>query len=204
MLPSRVACVGVRATNAGTTAGIHVEEREITTIEAVPPHLERAGAAVAAAASLADLCITAVPNRALSADQRVLVAVSMTVPVAALAIFVTAHGGWLVLPFAGLEIAVIWVAHRWLRAHDGDYERVLVAGDRVTLERRIGGRVTYTELNRAWVGVVYEPAGLARKGELALCSHGRCHAVGELMTEDERARAARRLAMAVGRPALRR
>jgi uncharacterized membrane protein len=204
VLPSRVACAGARAASAGTTAGIHVEEREITKIEAVVPHLERAGAAVAAVASPADLRITAVPNRALSTGQRVLVAVAMTVPVAVVALFVAAHGGWLVLPFAGLEIAVIWAAHRWLRAHDDDYERVQVSGDRVTLERCIGRRFARAELNRAWVGVVYEPAGFARKGELALCSHGRSHPVGELMTEDERASAARQLAMAVGRPALRR
>jgi uncharacterized membrane protein len=43
-------------------------------------------------------------------------------------------GAWLVLPFAGLEVAALVFAFIWTARHAGDYERIEVASGRVWVE----------------------------------------------------------------------
>ncbi len=114
----------------------------------------------------------------------------MCIPVLAVALAVAAQGAWLVMPFAGIEVAMIVFAYRWLRAGDGDFETVRATGHELLLQRSVRGRIEESRFNLHWVQVVFEPAGIARKSRLALRSHGRVHPIGELMTEAERSAAA--------------
>jgi uncharacterized membrane protein len=134
------------------------------------------------------------PNRSLSIAARKWVCIAMCMPVAIVGIVVAAQGAWLVMPFAGIEIALIVFAFRWLRAGDGDFESVRVHGDEVVLVRSVRGVTSESRFNLHWVQVVFEPAGIARKGLLALRSHGRLYRLGDLMTEPERSAAAGYLA----------
>lgn len=118
----------------------------------------------------------------------------MCVPVLVVALVVAAQGAWLVMPFAGVEVAMIVFAFRWLRAGDGDYETVSASGHELVVQRSMHGRVEESRFNLHWVQVVFEPAGIARKSVLALRSHGRVHPIGHLMTEAERSAAADYLA----------
>jgi len=136
------------------------------------------------------LSLTARPNRSLSPAVRRWVAAGMCVPVLVVATVVTAQGAWLVLPFAGLEVAMIVFAFRWLRAGDGDFETVTILGHELVVRRSMRGQITEARFNLHWVQVVFEPAGIARKSVLALRSHGRVHPIGHLMTEAERTAAA--------------
>jgi uncharacterized membrane protein len=136
------------------------------------------------------LSLTARPNRSLSPAVRNWVAAGMCVPVLVVALVVAAQGAWLVMPFAGLEMAMIVFAFRWLRAGDSDYETVSASGHELVLRRSVRGRTEEFRFNLHWVQVVFEPAGIARKSVLALRSHGRVHPIGHLMTEAERTAAA--------------
>jgi len=136
------------------------------------------------------LCLTARPNRSLSLPARRGVAVAMCLPVLMVSLVVAMQGAWLVMPFAGIEIAMIILAYRWLRAGDGDYETVRACGDQLLLQRSLRGGIEEARFNLHWVQVVFEPAGIARKSRLALRSHGRVHPIGALMTEAERSAAA--------------
>ncbi len=140
------------------------------------------------------LSLTARPNRSLSLPARRRVAVGMCVPVLVVALAFAVQGAWLVMPFAGLEVALIVLAYRWLRSGDGDFETVRACGHELLLQRSIRGRTEEARFNLHWVQVVFEPAGIARKSRLALRSHGRLHPIGELMTDDERSAAADYLA----------
>jgi uncharacterized membrane protein len=151
------------------------------------------------AATRACATVTARANRSLSPRARTWVAVSLCAPVLVIAVAVALHGAWLVLPFAGLEIALIAFAFRWLRAGDDDYESVQVSGDQVIVSRSTRGRQHRQTFNLHWVQVVFEPAGIARKSRLALRSHGRLFGIGALMTEDERAAAAGYLNLQIAR-----
>ncbi|MBC7778837.1 MAG: DUF2244 domain-containing protein [Proteobacteria bacterium] len=117
-------------------------------------------------------------------------AIALCVPVLVVGVGVAAQGAWLVLPFAGVEIALILVGFKWLRAGDDDYESVDIGGDEVRLSRSVRGRVSEVTLNPHWVQVVFTPAGIARKSLLGLRSHGRVYPLGHLMTETERTAAA--------------
>jgi uncharacterized membrane protein len=136
------------------------------------------------------LSLTARPNRSLSLAARRWVAVAMCLPVMAVAVVLSAQGAWLVLPFAGIEVALIILAYRWLRDGDGDFETVNQCGHELVVRRSVRGHCEEVRLNLHWVQVIFEPAGIARKSRLALRSHGRVHPLGELMTEAERSAAA--------------
>jgi uncharacterized membrane protein len=138
----------------------------------------------------AGLSLTARPNRSLSLAARRWVAVAMCLPVLVVALVLSVQGAWLVLPFAGIEVALIVLAYRWLRDGDGDFETVRTCGHELVVERSVRGHSEEFRFNLHWVQVVFEPAGIARKSRLALRSHGRLQMLGELMTEAERSAAA--------------
>lgn len=140
------------------------------------------------------LAVVVRPNRSLTPAQRQRVAVAMCVPVAVVALGAAFVGGWWVLPFAGVEIALILTAAQWLAERDGDFEAVEIRDGEVHVRRSERGRTSEQRFNADWVRLVVLPAGIARKGALALRSHGRLHPIGEHMTEAERSAAARLLA----------
>jgi uncharacterized membrane protein len=182
-----------RACRGRDTAG----RFEITTIEAAAGSIAITAALTSSTAFERDpgsLSVVVRPNRSLSPAMRQRVAIAMCVPVAAIALGAAVIGGWWVLPFAGVEIALILTAAQWLAERDGDFEAVEIAGSEVQVRRSVRGRTSVQRFNADWVRLVVLPAGIARKGALALRSHGRLHPIGEHMTEAERSAAARLLA----------
>ena len=90
-------------------------------------------------------------------------------------------GAWLILPFAGLEMLVLWLAFRYIDRRAGDYERIAIAGDRVEIEVCDAGRRSRYELNRYWAQLV------GGDGErLALRSHGREIEIGRYLNDEQR------------------
>lgn len=100
-------------------------------------------------------------------------------------------GAWLILPFAGLEIAALALVMRWLKAHAGDFERVTVCGDVVALDVCEKSRVQHVEFNRVWARLVVREQ--SRSMRLALCSHGREVEVGRYLDDGGRKALAREL-----------
>ena len=143
--------------------------------------------------------LTARANRSLSVEARKWVAVAMCLPVVLIALVMSIQGGWLVLPFAGLEVGLILFAFHWLRAGDSDCESVRLNGDEVVVERSHRGHASVQSFNLHWVQVIFVPPGIARRSLLALRSHGRIHRLGELMTDPERAAAASYLSLQIRR-----
>lgn len=103
----------------------------------------------------------------------------------------SAMGAWLVLPFAGLELAALYIAFRsWSRRAD-DYERVVIHGDRLSVESRTSGRVRRFDANRHWTQVIVKDG--VRGRQVSLRSHGREIEFGTLLSEGARIQAARKL-----------
>lgn len=100
-------------------------------------------------------------------------------------------GAWLILPFAGLEVAALAMVLRWLRAHADDYESVSVRGDRVVLDVRENNRTRHFEFNRLWATLVVEQQPQSTK--LALRWHGREFEVGRYLDDGGRQALAREL-----------
>jgi len=71
-------------------------------------------------------------------------------------------GPWLILPFAGLEMLVVGAAFFACGRRVGDFERILVGAQSVTVEHVDGRRRTVQAFNPRWarLSVLHEPAGV--------------------------------------------
>ncbi len=90
-------------------------------------------------------------------------------------------GAWMIIPFAGVEIACLATAVWFVFRRAGDFERLAMSGDRILFECRERGRTRHMEFSRCWARVVCDGAG-----GLALRSHGREVSVGRYCGEESR------------------
>ena len=132
-------------------------------------------------------------NNSLSPGGRALVLGSLAVVILVISLGFALNGAWLVLPFAGLDFLVVYLAFRYVERRSDDYEYLSLSGDQVLIERRERGGVRKYELNRHWVQVIYSPARGMETGRLALRSHGHEVEFGIHLNEEQRAEMARRL-----------
>lgn len=131
------------------------------------------------------------PNRSLSPQGRLiclLIFAATSTGVAAAALFA---GAWPVLPFAGLEIAVLWWAFSAIAKGDDDFEEFSVAGDEVSFNVRRREQRISVRGNRHWVRVEQMIDG--RHCRLQLNYAGRSYPMGALLSDDQRASWAREL-----------
>lgn len=104
-----------------------------------------------------------------------------------------AVGAWPIAPFAGLELAALFLAFREIARHDGDCETIVIAGDTVSVETVRAGSRHRVQFNRYWVQVVVEPPSILAVPRVWLRSHGRLVEVGRHLPEEERLALAREL-----------
>jgi len=107
------------------------------------------------------------------------------------AAFAAMIGAWPVMPFAGLEVALVLVAFRVLARHDQDFERLEIGGHEVRMESRDAASVTRFTANAAWARVVVKERGV--RCTIGLAYAGRTVPLGRLMSDEGRRDLARRL-----------
>ena len=146
-----------------------------------------------------EFCVVSRRNDSLGSRWRWRLFASLCAVSFGLALAFAAFGAWLVLPYSALEMLVLYVAFRWIDRHATDWERVTVAGDRVTVERERGGVLARHEFNRFWTRVELQVDGFGRSPRLELRFAGKSIAVGEELSAPERARLARDLRRALAR-----
>lgn len=135
------------------------------------------------------------PNRSLSPNGRrfcFLVIAGTTTLIAGAA---TVVGAWMVLPFAGIEIFVLWFAFQILGRHDDDYERVRVVDREFSWVRRDCGRVEALSGNAAWAQV----SAVAKNGrwQIGLRYLGKTVSVGQMISDEQRLSLCRSLVRAL-------
>jgi len=134
----------------------------------------------------ANYVYTARRNNSLSTSGRRLVFVFiLTVSLGIAAVFALVFGAWPILPFAGIEMGVLYVAFRYMDRHAADYESITIRGDSVAVEVREGPEIRRFGFNRCWAQVVGDGA------RFALRSHGREIEVGRHVCEERRVEMAR-------------
>lgn len=126
------------------------------------------------------------PRLSLTRTQERLAFSSLAALCLATAIGFTLLGYWMILPFAGLEIALLGWAFGALRSREGDYETLTIAGDVVVLEWRAGRKSGRREMNRLWARVICECSAPGRNCRLGLVSHGRETEVGHYLSDEAR------------------
>ena len=128
-------------------------------------------------------------NNSLSSSGRVFAFGFIFVVSVGIACAFAALGAWLILPFAGLEMLVLFWAFHHVERHATDYERIAIAGDKVSIEIREVGRARHHELSRYWAQVVVSRDG----ARLALRSHGREVEIGRHRNDAQRLALAREI-----------
>src|SRR6266511_4826667 len=85
-------------------------------------------------------------NNSLSSSERLLAfGFILLVSVGIAAGFSLIFGAWPILPFAGIEMAVLYVAFRYVDRHAADFERITIRGSTVVIEVREGDSVVRNE-----------------------------------------------------------
>ena len=129
-----------------------------------------------------------VPNRSLGPAGRRWVLAVIAATTFGVAVGATAFGAWLVMPFAGLEIAILAFAFRVVAVHDADFERLEIGEHEVRLEAREARSTTRFVANRPWARVVVREQGA--RCMLRLAYAGKSVPVGRLLTDEGRRRLA--------------
>ena len=98
-------------------------------------------------------------NNSLSSTGRTIVFGSLVLLSFTISLAFAYVGAWLVFPFAGVEMAVLFLAFRYVEQHSGDFESIAVKGESVRVEKWELGEVSRYEFNRCWAQVVLHRAG---------------------------------------------
>lgn len=128
------------------------------------------------------------PNRSLGAGGRRCALAAIAASTLGVAGFATALGAWPVMPFAGLEVALVAVAFRALARHDADYERLEVGEHEVRWEAREASTVRRFVAHQPWARV--EMASRGESCTLRLAYAGRGVWLGRLLSDEGRRRLA--------------
>jgi len=128
-------------------------------------------------------------NNSLSSAGRQLVFVFLFVVSVGIACAFAAAGAWLILPFAVIEMLVLFAAFSYVDRHAADYERIAIVGDKVQVEICEVGRARNYEFNRCWAQLLASRDG----GRLALRSHGREVEIGRHRNDAQRLALAREI-----------
>ncbi|MEF8700793.1 MAG: DUF2244 domain-containing protein [Candidatus Accumulibacter sp. UW25] len=145
------------------------------------------------------LCVTARPN---SVSGRSGLRVSMWVLIPACTIAGTAFlflGAWPVSVFMGLHIALLAAAFRHVERHSGDFERLLLDGDRLIVDTHTLDQDEHMEFNSHWVQVALRSTAVGGGNTLALRSHGKEVIFGRLLSDAERMAVSRELGRRLAR-----
>jgi len=102
-----------------------------------------------------------------------------------------ALGAWPVMPFAGLEVALVALAFRVLRRHDADFERLEIGEHEVRFEAREAALHTRFVAHRPWARVVLRERGM--RCTLGLAYAGRTVPLGRMLSDDGRRELAQNL-----------
>ena len=129
-----------------------------------------------------------VPNRSLGPQARRWFLAAMIATTAAVATAATLLGAWPVMPFAGLEVALLLLAFHVVRLHDADFERLEIGEHEVRIEARVAASRTCFVAQREWARVVVRDRG--RRCSLGLAYAGRTVPLGRLLSDEGRRRLA--------------
>jgi uncharacterized membrane protein len=111
-----------------------------------------------------------------------------------IALFFWFQGATLVLPFAGIELAVVGMAFLAYARHAGDGERIWLQGRRLVVELESAGRLERAEFDRDWVRI--EPSREDRS-LIEVSGQGRSVSVGRYVRPELRPVLAREIRLAL-------
>ena len=107
-------------------------------------------------------------------------------------------GAWPVIPFTGIELAVLWWALRRCEKSTNDFERITLEAGRLTVETRKGESVERHEFHPCWAQLLWDRPAPPGNQRLLIRSHGKAVEIGSLLTEEQKMALAKELKKALG------
>ncbi len=145
-------------------------------------------------------CIEIAPNCSLSARGALLFFLGTCFGSFSVAGIMLLLGYWPVLPYAGLEMAVLAWALKVSLARRHHRQTITVSDRDVLIETRDRERCAQCVFPRHWARVkLHRPASRLHPSRLVIESHGRQIEIGDFLTEEERRGLAARLTRLIGR-----
>jgi len=126
------------------------------------------------------------PNRTLTLRGMTVLFAGLTVVVLTIGVGFTLAGAWPVLPFAGLELALVGAVLYRLFRHADDHDRIMIDRERVTVIRQRGRCEWRDEFQRYWTKVTLERGRSWYPSRLKVGSHGRFVVIAAGVNEKER------------------
>lgn len=126
------------------------------------------------------------PNTSLSWQEMKYVLAMLAIIIMVIALSFARIGAWLVLPFSGLEIAVLSAAFYMNACYTHQYEVIIIDHDTIEI---IKGRRKHTHelFSRAWAKAILNPPWHHwHPSQLVIRSHGKEVIIGDFLREDER------------------
>jgi uncharacterized membrane protein len=140
------------------------------------------------------------PHRSLSAREARWFMVTLSLPSLGIALWLTAHGFWPVLPFAGAELAAVGAALFYHLRRRYDTQQIEIDEGTVRIDSRRGKRIVHSEFSRHWAQVkLRRPKSPWHPSRLTIESHGCACELGSFLTEEARCALAGRLRRLIGR-----
>lgn len=143
--------------------------------------------------SQSDFIVTARPNCSLTGKGKLVFFIVVALVSLGIASAFAFVGAWMVLPFAGLEMAALGLAIYIMHRSVNDYEQIAMHGDRLQVERCRHNRMVRSEFQCYWTQVILHTAACGRDCRLFVRSHGRQVEVGHYMNTEQRIELAREL-----------
>ena len=132
-----------------------------------------------------------VPNRSLGATGRRMFLGAVAATTLGIGALAAAIGAWPVMPFAGLEVALVFFAFHLVRLHDADFERLEIGEHEVRIESRDAQSLTRFVAHRPWARIIVRDRGA--RCTLGLAYAGRTVQLGRLMSDEGRRKLAEEL-----------
>ena len=126
------------------------------------------------------------PNQSMSARGLAAFVITFAVVSLTIALSFFALGFWLILPFAGLEIAVVALAIGLTVRRSGDFEMIVIDQDSIQITQHRSGQTARHAFNRYWATVKLEHRGRLQSKRLTVGSHGRFVSIGADATDATR------------------
>ncbi len=137
------------------------------------------------------------PNSSLTASGKLKAILLLSVIPCLIGIGFSIIGAWLVIPFVGLEITALAYAFYFVNAHESDYERITIDGDKLVVEWCNQKRIIQHVLNPYWTKLVRHES-LNGGLNLGFVSHGKEVEIGRYLTSKQRQTLAEQLQKRIG------
>lgn len=95
-------------------------------------------------------------------------------------------GAWPVLPFTGLELALLWWALRQLDEAAEDFEKITLEAERLTIETRRDGRMESHAFHPYWAQLQFDRPRGQHQHRLLVRSHGKEVEIGRWRSEEQK------------------